>query len=126
MAKKDEELSASFIGPDGEEHDVTEIMFPQGEGVQLSLEVEPHPAIDVVHGKGFIAGTLRVAGELPVTRDLNVGDRLTVQIADADGQVLTSGELELMDPPAFKTVRHKDLGPVGIERKHTAFVDLDA
>lgn len=92
-AKKDEAtLSAAFVGPDGEEHDVTEIMFPQGEGVQLSLEVEPHPSIDVVHGKGFIAGTLRVAGELPVTRDLNVGDRLTVQIADADGQILTAGE----------------------------------
>lgn len=127
MAKKKDEkkLTATIKGPDGEEHDVTEIMFPEGEGIQLTMEIEPHPDIDIVHGKGFIAGTLMIGGELSVPRDLNVGDRLTVSVADADGQILSSGELELLDPPVLKTVRVKGV-PVGFDRRHLAVVDRDA
>lgn len=87
---------------------------------QLSLQVFPHPGLPA---DAPIVGTLKVKGELRVSRDLNPGDRLVVIVQDADGEVLTNAELEV-EAPAFKTLRD-DGRPIGTERLHVAEVTHD-
>lgn len=125
MAKKkdEEKLSATLTGPDGIPHDVSEVMFADLD-IQLSLEVEPHPAIDVVHGKGFIAGSISVKGDLRVHRNVNPGDQLIVIVQDADGEILAQGEAE-GGVSGFPVIEDKDLGPIGMERKHKATITKD-
>lgn len=86
------------------------------EPIQLSLEVQAHPEMD---NEPWLVGSLKLKGDVPVRRDLNTGDRLTVQIVDADGQVVGSGIAEL-DLPKFKHIKGRGVGLIGIERAHTA------
>lgn len=84
---------------------------------QLSLQVFPHPKLPP---DAPIIGTLKVKGDLRIGRDLNAGDRLVVIVQDADGNVLTTSDLEVASP-AFKEL--KDDGRIiATERVHTAEV----
>jgi len=128
---QEEKLTASITGPDGVTHeipeDVAEVMFGdlEPDQVQLSLEVLPHPAIDVVHGKGLIAGTIKLKGELRCKQDFNAGDEFTISVADADGTVVAVAQAEQLDPPNMKTITDKEIGPIGTERIHTVQVTKD-
>jgi hypothetical protein len=56
---------------------------------QLSLEVD--------HDVGlFITGSLAIAGTLMVRQDLNDGDRLRVQVVDANGEVVANAAAKIV------------------------------
>lgn len=90
--------------------------------VQLSLNVEAHPNARQRDddGVGWIEGTLVVGGKLAVPRDLQPGERLTVRIADADGQLVATGELDV-EQVAFPPIKAGGM-IVGTERQHKAKV----
>lgn len=67
----------------------------------------------------FLVGALRLSGDMPVKKDLNAGEQVTVQVAGADGDVIASGLFEI-GLPAFKYVKMGGVGIIGTERVHTA------
>lgn len=73
----------------------------------------------------FMVASLKLKGELPLRRDLNDGDLLTVQVAGPDGGVLTSGIFEV-GLPGFKHIKQKGAGIIGLERVHSAEFAADA
>jgi hypothetical protein len=82
---------------------------------QLTLDVLPDP--HTVPG-GLLVGKLRITGEFGVDRDLNRGEQLTVQVADADGQIITTA---LVGVVGVGFVNITDQGTViGTERQHKA------
>lgn len=87
----------------------------------LSLEVRHRPDLE----DPILVGSLKLKGELPVKRDLHTGAQLTVQVANADGEVIASGIYEV-GHPNFKDVKVKGAGPIGTERVHSATFDADA
>lgn len=87
----------------------------------LSLDVDLHPSIDP---DGFLIGSLKVKGGLRCDVDVQAGDRLSVQIANADGQVIASAELRGLYPHFTEL---KERGHViGTERVNRAEVYEDA
>lgn len=86
---------------------------------QLTLDVLPHPVAAHREGGGYIAGTLKLTGELRVDRDLNAGDSLIVVVQDADGDILAHHEAEV-GPVTLAPIEDKDLGIIGTERIHRA------
>lgn len=94
-------------------------MDAPGSTTQLSLHVEPNPSLAQYEDGGELYGSLKISGSLPVLRDLNDGDEVTVTVHGADGEVLTSSAATIA-PPAFKPVTVTNIGRVGTERVHTA------
>lgn len=90
---------------------------------QLSMEVRPRPEL---RGENpYIVGALKLSGDLHVRKDFHAGERLTVQVADADGNIVTTGIFEL-GLPGFKDVKMGGhAGIIGVERVHTAKVVHD-
>lgn len=84
----------------------------------LSTEVRQRPNLE----DPVLIGTLKLTGEIPIKGNLHPGEQLTVSIAGMDGQIIAAGLFELV-PPAFKDVRVKGAGVVGMERAHTAKYD---
>lgn len=87
----------------------------------LSTEVRQRPSLE----DPLLIGSLKLKGELPLKGNLHPGEQLTVQVADADGQVIASAIYEVK-PPAFKDVKMAGVGVIGMERAHTAELDQDA
>jgi hypothetical protein len=85
---------------------------------QLSLEIVQRPELE----NPMLAGSLRLKGEIPVRRDLNPGDQITVTVADADGTIFATGLFEAT-VPAWKEIRLAQVGPVGLERVNIAEYD---
>lgn len=86
----------------------------------LSLEIKPHPQVAKYDdASSRIEGSLALAGALTVVRDLNAGDDLTVQVCDADGQVIASGKFEVSSV-GTKPIKVSKIGVVGTERAHKA------
>jgi hypothetical protein len=88
-----------------------------GVPTQLSLEVRHRPELS--ERDAFISGSVKLAGDLPVRKDLHAGNRLTVSVADADGTVIASGVFEV-GLPNFKDIKAKGAGIIGVERVHKA------
>jgi hypothetical protein len=84
----------------------------------LSTEVRQRPNLE----DPVLVGCLKLKGEIPIKGNLHPGEQLTVQVANADGQVICAGIFELV-PPAFKDVKIKGVGVIGMERVHTAEYD---
>lgn len=84
----------------------------------LSTEVRQRPNLE----DPVLVGSLKLKGEIPIKGNLHPGEQLTVQVADADGNVIASGIYELV-PPGFKDVKVKGVGVIGMERAHTAEYD---
>lgn len=82
----------------------------------ITLNVDQHPDMD---DEPFMVGCLKLKGELPVKKDLSWGDRLTVQVAGPDGEVVAAGTFEVA-VPAFKPITQPGAGIIGTERVHTA------
>lgn len=82
---------------------------------QLSLEVRHRPGLE----DPYITGSLKLKGEVPVRQDLHAGQELTVQVCNADGEVIASGIFEV-GLPGFKDVKAKGAGIIGVERVHAA------
>lgn len=80
---------------------------------QLTFEVAPHP-----EAGEFIDGSLKISGTFGCRKDLNPGDELTVQIANADGEVIASGLAEV-GPVGFAPIKVKN-EVIGTERVHKA------
>lgn len=85
------------------------------EDQQLSFDVDPHP---MLMGNGFMMGTLKIAGEFAIDKNLQPGTQLMVVVSDVDGQVLTNG-LAAITGVTFKTLTEKGVA-VGTERGHKA------
>jgi hypothetical protein len=83
---------------------------------QLTLDVQMPQ--DAPNG-GLLTASVTLAA-LPVERDLNPGDQVTVTIADADGVVVGQCAQEISGV-AFKPLLI-DKEPVGLERAHKAKV----
>jgi hypothetical protein len=92
---------------------------------QLTLDVLPHPRAAARGADAFIAGTLKLSGELRVDRDLNAGDELVVIVQDADGEVLAHHQAQV-GPVTLAPVEDKDFGVIGTERIHKAKVTDEA
>lgn len=90
---------------------------------QLSLEVRPRPELKDDKNP-YIVGALKLKGELHVRKDLHAGETLTVQVADADGNIITAGVFEV-GLPSFKDLKMKGGGIIGTERVHSAKVVHD-
>lgn len=84
----------------------------------LSTEVRQRPNLE----DPVLIGSLKLKGEVPIKGNLHPGEQLTVQIANMDGEIIATGIYELT-PPAFKDVKVKDVGVIGMERAHTAEFD---
>lgn len=94
--------------------------MPTTDPRQLTLDVKPHPDVAARQAAElavYMTGTLKLDA-LEVSRDLNAGDRVSVIVHDADGEVIASGELEV-GLPAFKALTHKG-NHIGTERVHKA------
>lgn len=87
----------------------------------LSLEVRHRPELE----DPILVGSLKLKGDMPIKQDLHPGAQLTVQVANADGEVIASGIYEV-GLPSFKDVKVKGVGPIGTERVHTATYDDSA
>jgi len=72
----------------------------------------------------MLVGCLKLKGEMPIRQDLHVGNLLTVQVANADGEVIASGLYEVQIP-GFKEIKNSGT-PIGVERVHTAEFNPDA
>ena len=89
------------------------------EAMQLTLDVEPHPAAAERADGGMLIGSLAIGGTLPVGRDLNPGDRLRVVVSGVDdGELVVSSEVEV-GAIGFKPIKDEGL-VVGTERVHKA------
>lgn len=85
---------------------------------QLSFDVHQHPDAEARGDGAWLDGSLKIAGDFGVRENLQPGDRVTVSIADADGQVVTSAIAEI---GAVSFVPVKVEGRViGTERVHKA------
>jgi hypothetical protein len=84
----------------------------------LSTEVRQRAELE----DPVLVGSLKLRGEMPIKGNLHPGEQLTVQVADADGQVIAIGIYEIV-PPAFKDVKIRGVGVIGMERAHTAEFD---
>lgn len=90
---------------------------------QLSLEVRPHPELRDEKNP-YIVGALKLKGDLHIRKDLHTGEHLTVQVADADGTILTAAVFEV-GLPGFKLLKMKGGGVIGTERVHSAKIMED-
>lgn len=96
-------------------------MTPRTDGHQLTLDVTPHPELAEREADGrpiYLEGTLKLAGDVAVSRDFNDGDRLHVRVSDADGELVASYEAEV-GLPQFKPILEKGRR-LGTTRAHTA------
>lgn len=90
-------------------------------GRQLSLHVAPHPATVWADGEHKpIVGALKISGALTVDEDLQPGEDLTIQVCNADGQVIASSSAQI-GPIGFKSIKQSGV-TIGTERMHTAEV----
>lgn len=87
-------------------------------GQQLTFAVCQHPAAARLPSGGWLEGALTVGGELRVERSLQPGDRLTVTVADADGEIVATGEAEIA-AVAFTPIKIEG-DVVGTTRVHKA------
>jgi hypothetical protein len=88
---------------------------------QLTFNIAPHPsAASRPGGLPVMGASLAIKGALAIEEDLNHGDALTVTIANADGEIIATAQLEVAAPPSFVPIEDKDLGLLGYERAHKA------
>jgi len=88
---------------------------------QLSFDVECHPRARDIHGKPRnLWGRISCKVDVPVGHNLQPGDKLTIVLSDADGQVLNSTIAEV-EAIAFEPVKDKRV-VIGTERVHKAKV----
>lgn len=84
----------------------------------LSFMVGKHPAAAKRPDGGILEGAVSITGAFPVPCDLNPGDLVTVQIATADGEILTGGVCEVTSV-GFKPIKVKGF-VIGQTRVHKA------
>lgn len=94
--------------------------MPAAADRQLTLDVIPHPHVRQRQADElpvYMTGSLTLDA-LEVGRDLNAGDRVSVIVHNADGEVIASGQYEV-GLPGFKALTHKGQH-IGTERVHKA------
>jgi hypothetical protein len=91
--------------------------MPRDTAPQLSFNVQPHPRA-MVGDEPWLLGELTAKLAIPVREDLNPGDRLMVNIAGADGELIYSGYLEV-ESLAFPPLKLEGQ-TVGTTRLHKA------
>lgn len=90
---------------------------------QLSFDVEHvYKDLDPIETLSPIGCSVKVGGSIPIPFNLACGERLVVVVSDADGQVLGQAEC-VVGAPAFKEVKVKGVGVIGLERIEKAKVD---
>lgn len=90
---------------------------------QLTLRVDPHPRTRWKDGSTKpVVGAVKLSGALTVDEDLQPGDQLTVQVANADGEVIAHCAAEVSNI-GFKLLEQSGT-VIGTQRIHTAKVEL--
>jgi hypothetical protein len=84
---------------------------------QLSMQVLQHAELEGPEEDAYMAGSVKVAGDFSVDRDLNAGEEFTVTIHSADGEVIAQGVCKAK-APKFGVIM-MDKRPIGMERLHT-------
>lgn len=92
---------------------------------QLTLDVLPHPAAAARGEDAYLAGSLKLSGDLRVDRDLNAGDELIIVVQSVDGEVLSSHKAEV-GKVTLAPITSPDVGVIGTERQHAAKVTDEA
>lgn len=92
-----------------------------GQPIQLSLNVEPHPKLRHITDGGVLTSTLKLPLDVKLAKNLQAGDALHVVVSDADGNVLghVEAEVEYVSFPPIKD----DGAVIGTERRHKAKQD---
>jgi hypothetical protein len=83
---------------------------------QLTFDVDRHP--DLEGRDAILDGTLKIAGDLSVRQDLQPGERITITIGDADGNVISTAEAEI-GAVAFVPIKLEG-SVIGTDRLHKA------
>lgn len=96
---------------------MTDHLRSVNDGPQLSFRVDQHPDASARTDGGWLDGEVKVAGSFAVDRDLQPGEQFTVQIADADGEIIASGTCSMEGGPSFPAVK-LDGKVVGLCRSH--------
>lgn len=91
------------------------------EAGQLSLQIDRHPA--VAEGDGMLIGTIKIKGAMHCPIDVQAGDDLTVQIANADGETIAHAKLKGLHAQ-IKPIKDRGF-VIGEERANAAEVDED-
>lgn len=86
----------------------------------LSLDVRLRESLE----DPVIRGSIKIAGGLPVKKDLHDGELVTVTINGPDGDVIATGICEVGLPVA-RHIRMPKVGIIGAERVHTATFQPD-
>lgn len=89
-----------------------------GQPIQLSLKVDPHPSLKHITDGGVLTSTLKLALDLHLPQDLQPADALHVVVSDADGTVLGHVEAQV-ESVTFKPIKD-DGAVIGTERAHKA------
>lgn len=83
------------------------------------FEVKHHPHIEEMGNDPILRPAVKVSGDLTLTVPaLQAGDAVTITVANADGEVIASGEAEIQYP-SFRPIKFEG-EVIGEERIHTA------
>jgi hypothetical protein len=84
---------------------------------QLSFDVPLHVGLaerQQEDTEPYLTGSIKIGGEFHCPSDVNAGERLTVTVADADGEIIASGQV-LATYPRFKEITDRGI-VIGTER----------
>lgn len=87
---------------------------------QLSLDVELERDADRPDQEpgSYLTGSLKIGGDFYVAQDLNMGEKLTVTVANADGLVISQGVVRV-GPVGFEPILDHGI-QIGVNRAHKA------
>lgn len=89
---------------------------------QLTFDVEPHPHLKHRQERGeyvFLTASLELSVDVPVTKDMQSGDKFLVTILGEDGEMIARRYGEVTHP-SFPLIREKKIGVIGQNRTHHA------
>ena len=85
------------------------------------FEIKHHPHVKDMGNDPILRPAVKIKGDMTLSQVLQHGDRVTVSVANADGEIIASGEAEC-SLPAFKPITFEG-EPIGVERITTAAIE---
>jgi NAD(P)H-dependent FMN reductase len=75
----------------------------RAEQLELFHTVDVHPHVVELGNDPILRPAVKIGGDFTVSSIPQNGERFTLQIADADGEIVATAELEA-GPPAYKNI----------------------
>lgn len=85
------------------------------------FEIKQHPHVVDMGNDPILRPAVKIKGDMTLSKVLQHGDRVTISVANADGEIVASGEAEC-SLPAFKPITFEG-EPIGVERITTAAIE---